>query len=129
MHNEEDITLGGFSFDRIDVHIVKIDGDFVINSVALDMMKKMSYMPSMGLGANNQKVSEFLHFPINSHRYRLGYDPAKEDGDILKERPIRFVKSKEGIWGSPSSFGILKLTLSCLVSKFLQATLGIVIMK
>ena len=57
-HNENDLFLIGFSFDE--VHTLEIEDfckdtvamsfDQQINTVVLDMMRSMSYLPDIGLG-------------------------------------------------------------------------------
>lgn len=52
-HGEEDIMLGGFSFDTAGTILtIKVDEDFYITSTIIEMMRKMSYLPGMGLGRN-----------------------------------------------------------------------------
>ncbi|KAI8535774.1 hypothetical protein RHMOL_Rhmol10G0199900 [Rhododendron molle] len=52
-HGEEDIALGGFSLDTSrSIYSVRIDDDFVVSNVAIKIMKKMSYMPGLGLRKN-----------------------------------------------------------------------------
>lgn len=106
IHGEEDVTLGGFSFDTVDdVHTIKIDEDFMISSVAVKMMKKMSYMPGMGLGRDNQGVPEFPKFRANNGRFGLGYVPTGKEEMGMKRGPIRFVKAEEERYlGQPEPF-------------------------
>ncbi|KAI8568215.1 hypothetical protein RHMOL_Rhmol02G0180700 [Rhododendron molle] len=53
MHGEEDVDLGGFSFDTSDsVLAINVDGDFLISSVAMDIMLRMSYFPTLYLPRN-----------------------------------------------------------------------------
>lgn len=80
MHGEEDVALGGFSLVTSGkVYTIQMDEDFSISSAALEMMRKMKYMPGMGLGRNQQGIAEFPSFPENSHRFGLGYVPKKSD--------------------------------------------------
>ncbi|KAI8542933.1 hypothetical protein RHMOL_Rhmol08G0178300 [Rhododendron molle] len=51
LHGEEDIDLGGFSFDTSgSVLAVNVDGNFIISSVAMDIMRRMSFFPGLSLG-------------------------------------------------------------------------------
>ncbi|KAI8560169.1 hypothetical protein RHMOL_Rhmol04G0235100 [Rhododendron molle] len=53
MHGEEDADFGGFSFDTSgSVLAITMDDDFIISSAALEIMRRMSYMPGLGLGIN-----------------------------------------------------------------------------
>ncbi|KAI8542840.1 hypothetical protein RHMOL_Rhmol08G0170900 [Rhododendron molle] len=46
MHGEEEVDLGGFSFDTFgSVLAINVDGDFLISSVTMDIMLRMSYFP------------------------------------------------------------------------------------
>ena len=112
-HGEEDITLGGFSFDTSDsVFTVKMDEDFSISSTALDMMLKMEYLPGLGLGSNNQGVAEFPKFLTNNHRFGLGYElignrssHGRKERACAKKGHIQFIKAPEAIYqGDPEPF-------------------------
>ncbi|KAI8529926.1 hypothetical protein RHMOL_Rhmol11G0013300 [Rhododendron molle] len=51
LHDEEDVDLRGFSFDTSSsVLAINVDGNFIISSVALDIMRRMSYLPGLVLG-------------------------------------------------------------------------------
>ncbi|KAH7838310.1 hypothetical protein Vadar_024854 [Vaccinium darrowii] len=107
IHGEEDITLGGFSFDTSDgVLTIKMDEDFSIRSTALDMMLKMEYLPGLGLGRNNQGVAEFPKFLANNHRSGLGYRSTSNQSKArTNQGPIRFVKAPEAVYlGEPEPF-------------------------
>ncbi|KAH7845597.1 hypothetical protein Vadar_003927 [Vaccinium darrowii] len=112
-HGEEDITLGGFSFDTSNgVLTIKMDEDFSVRSTALDMMLKMEYLPGLGLGRNNQGVAEFPKFMTNNHRFGLGYKSTNnESGHKQKgqaranQGPIHFTKAPEAVYlGEPEPF-------------------------
>ncbi|KAI8547449.1 hypothetical protein RHMOL_Rhmol07G0196600 [Rhododendron molle] len=73
-HGEEDVDLGGFSFDTSgSVLSINVDGDFLISSVTMDIMLRMSYFPGLGLGIHQQGVPEFPTFPFSEGRFGLGY--------------------------------------------------------
>ncbi|KAI8571780.1 hypothetical protein RHMOL_Rhmol01G0145600 [Rhododendron molle] len=46
-------------------------------------MRRMNYLPGLGLGRNQQGVSEFPHFPGSVDPYGLGYVP-KENNPARK---------------------------------------------
>ncbi|KAI8568946.1 hypothetical protein RHMOL_Rhmol02G0240100 [Rhododendron molle] len=51
LHGEEDVDLGGFSFDTFgSVLAIIVDGNFILSSVAMDIMRRMSFFPGLGLG-------------------------------------------------------------------------------
>ncbi|KAI8542936.1 hypothetical protein RHMOL_Rhmol08G0178600 [Rhododendron molle] len=73
MHSEEDIDLGVFSFDTSgSVLTINVDDDIIISSVALVIMRRMSYLPGMGLGIHQQGVPKFPTFSFSEGRYGLG---------------------------------------------------------
>lgn len=83
-HGEEDIALGGFSLDTTNsVFSVRVDDDFVISNVALNMMKKMSYMLGLGLGKNLQGPPKFNITGTTVRKTGLGYKPSKDE--VVKE--------------------------------------------
>ncbi|XP_058208176.1 uncharacterized protein LOC131321189 [Rhododendron vialii] len=95
-HGEEDIALEGFSLDTSNVVFsVRIDDDFVISNVAIKIMKKMSYMPSLGLGKNLQGPAKFEARETLIRTTGLGYSPSNgsktNKGDRLEDY---FVKEK-----------------------------------
>ena len=95
-HGEEDRDFGGFSFDTSgSVLTIDMDDGFFISSTALEMMKKMSYMPGFGLGANQQGISEFPNFPSKSNRFGLGYTaPTSSDARRKGRRTPRTLQEK-----------------------------------
>lgn len=56
---------------------IQADDGFLVSSAALEMMRKMNYMPGLGLGRNQQGIAEFPSFLENSHHFGLGYVPKK----------------------------------------------------
>ena len=47
--------------------------------MVLDMMRSMSYIPSMGLGRCQHEPSEFMTFPDHDVSFRLGFIPTEVD--------------------------------------------------
>ncbi|KAI8559886.1 hypothetical protein RHMOL_Rhmol04G0210600 [Rhododendron molle] len=59
MHGEEDSDYGGFSFDTSgSVLSIAVDNDFIISSDAFEIMRRMSFMPGLGLWINHYFVRE-----------------------------------------------------------------------
>ncbi|KAI8550530.1 hypothetical protein RHMOL_Rhmol06G0114200 [Rhododendron molle] len=55
LHGEKDVDLGGFSFDTSSsVLAINVDGEFIISSVAMDIMRRTSFFPGLGLGIRQQ---------------------------------------------------------------------------
>ncbi|KAI8530381.1 hypothetical protein RHMOL_Rhmol11G0053800 [Rhododendron molle] len=83
-HGEEDIALGGFSLDTSKfVYSVSIDDDFVISNVAIQIMKKMSNMPGIGLGKNLQGPAKFEAQGTLMRTIGLGYSPSSNRFEIF----------------------------------------------
>ncbi|KAL6335029.1 hypothetical protein AAG906_025816 [Vitis piasezkii] len=49
------------------------------NTVVLDMMRSMSYLPGMGLGRRQHGPSEFMAIPNHDVPFGLGFIPTKTD--------------------------------------------------
>ncbi|KAI8529809.1 hypothetical protein RHMOL_Rhmol11G0002600 [Rhododendron molle] len=61
MHGEEDMDLGGFSFDTSgSILAINVDGDFLISSIAMDIMLRMSYFPA-GNAAYTGQAEPFIN--------------------------------------------------------------------
>ena len=66
-HSEDDLHLTGFTFDEVQVvsleddhkDMVPMSFDQHSSTLALSMMKGMSYMPGLGLGRRQQGPREF----------------------------------------------------------------------
>ena len=100
-HGEEDRDFGGFAFDTEgSVMAVRVE-DYLISSVAVDLMRKMNYMPGLGLGINQQGTPEFPTIVSNPKRRGLGYT-----GDSEGTKRTRFVgeKALEQYKGQTESF-------------------------
>lgn len=79
MHGEEDIAMGGFAVVTEIVCTIRADDGFLVSSEALEIMQRMNYKPGMGLGRDQQGVSEFPQFFGSNERFGLGYVPKKSD--------------------------------------------------
>lgn len=76
-HGKEDIPFFGFTFDTSNsIFSVRVDNDFVTSSAALHMMRKMSYMPSLGLGKNQQGPHAFNIVGVSNDKHGPGYTGA-----------------------------------------------------
>lgn len=127
-HGEEDIPRSGFALNTFKlVFSVRVDNDFVISSVALDMMKRMSYLPSLGLGKNQQGSPTFNIVGIPRRKHGLGYICSsgvlkKEKKALEKAAKQVFCGQEELIWDLKSrtylpSFEISPMTLGLMMKK------------
>ena len=84
-HGGDDLLMTGFTF--YEVQTVDI-GDFFRdsvpmsfdqhnNSIVLDMMRSMSYMPSLGLGRRQHGHSEFITILYHDPLFGLGFVPVE----------------------------------------------------
>ncbi|KAI8542639.1 hypothetical protein RHMOL_Rhmol08G0153400 [Rhododendron molle] len=104
MHGEEDVDLGGFSFDNSgSVLAINVDGDFLISSVAMDIMLRMSYFPGLGLGIRQQGVLEFPVFPSCQGRFGMGYTVSANNAKRRKH-----TEKPRTLYGDPDSYFVLK---------------------
>ena len=86
-HSEDDLFLTEFTFDEIQtLEIEDFCRDFVAMSfdqhsstVVLDMMRSMSFLPSMGLGLHQQGPSEFIVAIDHDTPFRLRFIPTDVD--------------------------------------------------
>ena len=86
-HTDDDIFLTRFTFDEVQtVEIEDLCRNFVAMSfdqhssmVVLDMMRGMSYIPSMGLGRRQHGPSEFMAFLDHDVPFGLGFIPTEVD--------------------------------------------------
>ena len=99
-HNEDDLHLTGFIFDEVQVVSLEDDNrDLVLMSFdhhnstfVLSMMKRMSYMPSLGLGRRQQGPREFAFTIDHDIPYGLGYTPSEDDArhmEMLRRDRVR----------------------------------------
>ena len=86
-HRGDDFFMTGFSFDEIQT---AEPGDFVRDSVPMsfdqhnstvvfDMMRRMSYMPGLGLGRRQHGRSEFITVVDHYPPFGLGFIPLEAD--------------------------------------------------
>ncbi|KAI8572305.1 hypothetical protein RHMOL_Rhmol01G0187200 [Rhododendron molle] len=100
MHGEEDVDLGGFSFNMSgSVLALNVDGDFLISSVAMDIMLRMSYFPGLGLGICQQGVPEFLTYPFCEGQFGLGYTTFAKNAKRRKH-----TGKPRTLYGNPDSY-------------------------
>ncbi|RVW51112.1 hypothetical protein CK203_078088 [Vitis vinifera] len=64
-HSGDDLFLTGFTFNEHN------------NTVVLDMMRNMSFLPSMGLGRRHYGSREFIAIPDRDVPFGLGFIPTK----------------------------------------------------
>ncbi|KAI8551028.1 hypothetical protein RHMOL_Rhmol06G0153100 [Rhododendron molle] len=89
LHGKEDVDLGGFLFDSFgSVLAINVDRDFIISSVAMDIMRRMSFFSGLGLGIRQQGVLEFPPFPSCEGRFGLGdEEPARTEFNRKLNKP------------------------------------------
>ena len=86
-HSEDDLFFTGFTFDEVQTFEVEnCCRDFVAmsfdqhsNTVILDMMRGMSFLPSMGLGRRQHKPMKFVATVDHDTLFGLGFVPTKDD--------------------------------------------------
>ncbi|KAJ9694546.1 hypothetical protein PVL29_010164 [Vitis rotundifolia] len=86
-HSDDDLFLIGFTFEEVQtLEIEDFCRDFVVmsfgqhdNTLVLNMMKSISYLPSMGLGRRQHGPSEFMAIPNHDVPFGLGFIPTKVD--------------------------------------------------
>ena len=84
-HSEDDLFFTGFTFDEVQtLRIEEFCEDFVgmsfdqYNSiVVLDIMRSMSFLPSMGLGRRQYGPNEFIAIPDHDVLFGLGFIPTE----------------------------------------------------
>ncbi|KAK9282579.1 hypothetical protein L1049_010796 [Liquidambar formosana] len=99
---EAEMTWRGFEIIQViekvgPCEIEKISPDFGegVNHIAAHLMKKMNFMPGMGLGKYNQGVAEFPDFKLQNNRLGLGYND-ENDGLPLNQGTLNGNFVKEG---------------------------------
>ena len=88
-HSEDDLHLTRFIFDEVQVVSLEDDNRDMVpmsfdqhnNTLVLNMMKGMSYMPGLGLGHRQQGPHEFSFTIDHDIPYGLGYTPSE---DVLR---------------------------------------------
>ena len=97
-HSEDDLFFTGFTFDEMQtLEIEDFFQDFMAmsfdqhdNTVVLDMMRNMSYLPRMGLGRRQHGLNEFIAIPDHDVPFRLRFIPTEADcrymARLCKER-------------------------------------------
>ena len=86
-HSEDDLHLTGFDFDEVHVVSLKDDDRDMVpmsfdqhnNTLVLNMMKGMSYMPGLGLGRRQQGLHKFAFTIDHDIPYGLGYTSSEDD--------------------------------------------------
>ena len=86
-HSDDDLFLNGFTFDEVQtLEMEDFFRDFMAmsfdqhdNTVVLDMMRNMSYLPSMGLGRRQHELSEFMAILDHDVPFELGFIPIEAD--------------------------------------------------
>ena len=86
-HNEDDLHLTEFTFDKVQVVSLEDDGGDLVpmsfdqhnNTLVLSMMRGVSYMPGLVLCRRQQGSLEFIFTVDHDIPYGLGYTPTEDD--------------------------------------------------
>ncbi|WKA00122.1 hypothetical protein VitviT2T_018512 [Vitis vinifera] len=92
-HSEDDLHLTGFTFDEVQVvsledgsrDMVPMSFDQHSNTLVLNMMRGMSYLPGMGLGRRQQGPHEFTFTVDHDTPYGLDYIPTEADARYMSQ--------------------------------------------
>ena len=87
--------------------------------VALDMMRNMSYLPSMGLERRQHGPSEFMTFPDHNVPFRLGFIPTEADYRYMVRLHKEWVRAQ--LTHTPFDCPVCPYTLS-LTDYFVRAS-------
>ena len=101
-HGGDDFLMTGFTFDELQT---MEQGDFVRDSVPmsfdqhsstiiLDMMRSMSYMPSLGLGCHQHGRSKFIIVFNHDPPFCLGFVPVEADFRCMAQLRQERVRSR-----------------------------------
>ena len=125
-HSDDGLLLIGFTFNEVQtLEIEDFCRDFVVMSfdqhsstVVLNMMRGMSYLPSMGLGRRQHEPSEFMAFPDHDVPFGLGFIPTKVDYQYMTRLHKERVRAR--LTHMPFDYPIHSYTLS-LTNYFVRA--------
>ncbi|RVW42248.1 hypothetical protein CK203_096550 [Vitis vinifera] len=126
-HSDDDLLLTGFTFDEVQtLEIEDFFQEFMAMSfdqhgstVALDMMRNMSYLPSMGLERRQHGPSEFMTFPDHNVPFRLGFIPTEADYRYMVRLHKEWVRAQ--LTHTPFDCPVCPYTLS-LTDYFVRAS-------
>ena len=84
-HSEDDLFFTGFTFDEVQTlrieefceYFVGMSFDQYNSIVVLDIMRSMSFLPSMGLGRRQYGLNEFIAIPDHDVLFGLGFIPTE----------------------------------------------------
>ena len=126
-HSDDDLFLIGFTFDEVQtLEMEDFYRDFVAMSfdqhgstVVLDMMRSMSYLPSMGLGLCQHKPSEFMAIPDHDVPFGLGLIPTEVDYRYMTR--LRKERVRARLTHTPFDYPVRLYTIS-LADYFVKAS-------
>ena len=101
-HGGDDLLMTGFAFDEVQTveprdfvrDSVPMSFDQHSSMVVLDMMRSMSYMPSLGLGRRQHGYSEFITVLDHKPPFGLGFVPVKADFRCMAQLGQERVRSR-----------------------------------
>lgn len=95
-------ALSGLDFDTVQVfdhvdskELIGLYFDPYANHAVANIMRKMDYFPCLGLGKNQQGITEIPEYPTSIPLYGKGYAPSKEDQREREERIQSWVLAKK----------------------------------
>ena len=126
-HGGDDFLMTGFAFDE--VQTVEL-GDFVrdsvpmsfdqhSNTVILDMMRRISYMPGLGLGCRQHGRSKFITVLDHDPPFGLGFVPVEVDFLCMAQLHKKRVRS--GLHHIPFNYPLRPYSLR-LTDNFVRAS-------
>ncbi|RVX02938.1 hypothetical protein CK203_023145 [Vitis vinifera] len=126
-HSDDDLLLTGFTFDEEQtLEIEDFFQEFMAmlfdqhgSIVALDMMRNMSYLPSMGLERRQHGPSEFMTFPDHNVPFKLGFIPTEADYRYMARLHKERVRAQ--LTHTPFDYPVCPYTLS-LTDYFVRAS-------
>ena len=115
-HNEDNLHLTGFAFDEVQVFSLEDDERDMVpmsfdqhnNTLVLNMMKGMSYMPGLGLGRHQQGSCEFVFTIDHDIPYGLGYTPSEDDARHMAWLCLDRVRAR--LFGVPFDYPLCPYT-------------------
>ena len=116
IHNVDDLHLTEFTFDEVQVVSLEDDNRDLVpmsfdqhnNTLALSMMRGMSYIPGLGLGHCKQRSRDVTFTVDHDIPYELGYTPTEDDARHMAR--LRWDKVRAHMSGVPFDYPLRPYT-------------------
>ena len=126
-HSDDDLFFTGFTFDEVQtLEMEDFCRDFVAmlfdqhdSMVVLDMMRSMSYLPSMGFGQRQHGPNEFMAIPNHDVLFELGFIPTEADYRYMARMREKMMRAR--LTHTPFNYLVHLYTMS-LVDYFVRAS-------